>query len=284
MNPKFKFFKDDVNATIDIKWDITNSLTKKIIDQNLFDKPLSITVVSRNVFCWDLRKGDNQRFPLEFLLASLTAWTEDPGIKDIESISSLLQRLEPASGLAEVDLYHQWFSRCYSVLFESSPSPLIVRPYNRSWPPSGQDQEADQTIRSPKEILELGQPDSIEAALLIAAIRKSNKYIPPGSRLIFLALAKRATTGAGQKDFLLAWSSDDTSWYAIDMTNPNQINFEQNEADTSIRVRDLFNSDNAIMATLKQKGVYINNEVKVLALDFEKAMQVHQIGGLRKSS
>jgi len=277
LNPKLSFLCDNVKEPIDIQWKITQvGNTTDIIACTRWGSPLNIQVGPNKYVYWNLKTNDGKQIEKDFILASLSAWTLEPKIKSLERIRNLLIGPIPDTDFTEDELYLQWFKHCYSQLFGSSPTQVVIRPNKRPWPPQG-----DEYLRSPEETIELRQANPVEAALLMGAIRNLNRNITQELRLVLFALPKSDNSQQGQKDFLLGWSCDESDWHAIDMANPNQILFEENEHSATIKLRNRLAADIQILEKLNEKGTYIDERNGIFVLDFTKASVINKIGSLR---
>lgn len=83
----------------------------------------------------------------------------------------------------------------------------------------------------------------------------------------------------GVKRFLLSWSPDGRSWQALDLTDPNQAGFEDNEVRGTAQVKNLMRSRAEISRQLKEDGVFIEGGRlrQILAMDFERAYKSFSI-------
>jgi hypothetical protein len=272
IDPDFKFYRDDVDTPIKVRWEILNWDTNKPLKG---DTP-TIELVSKKYVYWNLKDPSEKFLPLDFLLASLSAWALNPDEPTRERSKEFLKEIDPA--IDSCESYRRWLKRCYTDLFFSATR-LYVRPYLEPWPPTGEGQEGKQIIRSPMEILDTRDPNSLEALLLISAFREVSCRIVD-SRLALFALPTRDEGKAGVKRFLLSWSIDGKDWFAIDMTNPHTLSFEENETRTTSELKDLLKSSEQILLALNKNGVFIDKERKILALEFDKAARSYQIAGL----
>jgi hypothetical protein len=136
-----------------------------------------------------------------------------------------------------------------------------------------------QRIRSPVQLLDAKQLDSIEAALLISALRNAVSRILK-SRLVLYAIPDPQERDKGSKQFFLSWSTDGENWPALNVTNPNQMSFEENEKQATSKVKNLLESESGILSALNSRGVFIDEKKTILALDFDRASKLFRIRGL----
>jgi hypothetical protein len=259
VDPQFEFLQRAENTTLEVTWEIKDQNTNRTIASDTERIP----VISDDYIDWNFKDHEGKNVPADFLLASLTAWSLTPG----EVIRSQAKKYFPGPGgqTSPGDSLRQWFSLCYEDLFQG-PEAVKVSPYSEPWPPFGQGGTGLERIRHPREILQIKEANSLEAALLVAALRNGGlKRIR--SRLCLFALPQ-ADFYTGLKQFLLSWSVDGLEWYAIDLTDPNKINFNENT------------SRGDILAGLNERGVVVDNSYHIFAIDFDKASIIYDIGGL----
>jgi len=127
--------------------------------------------------------------------------------------------------------------------------------------------------------LDAKQLDSIEAALLISALRNAVSRILK-SRLVLYAIPDPQERDKGSKQFFLSWSTDGENWPALNVTNPNQMSFEENEKQATSKVKNLLESESGILPALNSRGVFIDEKKTILALDFDRASKSFRIRGL----
>lgn len=275
LDPYFAFVGGDPNTD-------TGLSVSYIIKDMETNKPLksateNIEVISKNKFCWNLKDPTNKEVSLPFLLAALSAWSLSPD----EAIKKRARQFakEASEGGDPSEFSRRWFKSCYSDLFHG-PNRLNVHPYSKAWPPIHESREkSTQTIRDCAELLNLKRSDSIEAALLISALRNAVPRMRK-SRLVFYAIPAPEEKDIGRKQFFLSWSTDGENWRALNMTSPNQMSFEENEAQATLRVKNLLQSESGILSALSSSGVFIDGKKTIFALDFDKASEEFGIRGL----
>ena len=272
IDPFFEFTQDDVHTDLRVRCDIIDWDTNKAIrlDTKIFE------VISKNYFCWNLKDPTNKEVPLTFLLATLSAWSLNPD----EAIKKRARQFlkETDGGGPPSESSHHWFKSCYSDLFHG-PNRLNIHPYSKPWPPTHEGDESMQRIRSPVQLLDAKQLDSIEAALLISALRNAVSRILK-SRLVLYAIPDPQERDKGSKQFFLSWSTDGENWPALNVTNPNQMSFEENEKQATSKVKNLLESESGILSALNSRGVFIDEKKTILALDFDRASKSFRIRGL----
>jgi len=271
IDPQFEFLRRAENTTLEVTWEIKDKNTNMTIASDT----VPIKVISPDYIDWNFRDHEGKNVPEDFLMASLTAWSLTPGEvirRRAEKYSSApIDQASPGESL------RHWFSSCYEDLFRG-PEEVKVSPYSEPWPPFGLGGTGLERIRNPREILQAKEANSLEAALLVAALRNASpKKIK--SRLCLFALPQDAFY-TGLKQFILSWSIDDQEWYAIDLTDPNKINFNENQGTSSTKVTNLMKSRGDILAGLNERGVVIDSNYHIFAIDFDKASIKYDIGGL----
>ena len=261
MDPIFEFLsglEDDIRVFVE--WKIINQVGSNVITQG----NKHILVKMKNVVSWDLKNPDSSKVDTDFLLASLSAWSLKPGTVLRTRAHQYLQGTRES---------REWLENCYQDLFHATP-PVVVRPFPGRWPPSD-----TQEIQTPKEILTTRKANSLEAALLIAALKNAVAE-DLGLHLVLFALEQEESHGA--KHFLLAWSTDRQEWHAMDMTAPSQVSFTDNVTQASLKLKAFFQAQGQEMwDKLEEKGVFISPDQDVLVLDFQKASEKYSIGSLK---
>ena len=272
VDPYFEFLQDNPNAFLKVLYRIKDSDSGKVI--RLDTK--TIEVISKDTFCWNLKDPTNKEVPLTFLLATLSAWSLSPD----EAIKKRARQFlkETGGGVDPSEFSLRWFKNCYSDLFHG-PNRLNVHPYSKPWPPTHEGDESMQRIRNPAQLLDIKHSDSIEAALLISALRNAvSKRLK--SRLILYAIPDPEEKDKGCKQFFLSWSTDGKNLRALNLTDPNQMNFEENEGQATSKVKNLLESESGILSALDSRGVFIDEKKTIFALDFDIASKSFRIRGL----
>jgi hypothetical protein len=90
----------------------------------------------------------------------------------------------------------------------------------------------------------------------------------------------------GVKKFIMAWSFNDSHWYAIDLTDPDKTNFNDNENSSSAQLNDFLKARGDILTALNDQGVFVDDKCQILAVDFDKAAKNKKfnIGGLPRKN
>lgn len=269
--PRIKFTKEDPDEPLTVEWEIQtlkDNLTIQCGTEH-------INMISKKYIYWDLKDTTGANVPSEFLLASLSAWTR---IKDPKLERQAQQYLSAAAPRQS----RPWFKGCYNALL--GPEGLLtVHPYISPWPLTGTGDESRQPVRSPVEFItgNATAPAPLEAVLLVAALANN---LPRKPDLALFALPLQTDSAA--KRFLLAWSDNGIDWRALDLTSPQNLSFEDNEARTTAELANLLKSKPDILRKLDGTGVFIVGEQlsevsrQVVALNFAKAAEIHQIQGL----
>jgi hypothetical protein len=253
--------------------------------------PFSIRVVAENHIYWDLRNPEKQPVDFGFLLASLSAWCQLPTSVPPQ-ISDRAERYYRQAKDPE-----GWLKACYEDLFGGPAAAVQVHPFIDPWPLRGEGLQSVQRIRTWDMVLREGKADSLEAALLLAALNnaKSMKYEESACRLVLFVLPLDEAHDQGEKRFLLAWApresvwraADPKEWRAIDLTAPNKVDFDLNvQQASSLLTHVLQIQGERIFPQLNKLGVYYNDvkpltQQSVLALDFCLAPKQYYIAGLR---
>jgi hypothetical protein len=232
---------------------------------------VSISLLPRNEVDWALQSPDGQPLPREFLLASLTAWIQAPE----DNVKALAKQL-----FAGVDvnlefpaLVRKWIEQCYNLALRDHTK-LKLRPPEGGFPPRGQ-----QTINTPGEVLESGSASPLEATLLVAAMTRVVRGRYEG-RFAMVVLPENGASGE-LRDYYLAWlvaGLDD--WEAIGISRAPSTAFRENLAAATTRIRGLFRGNQDLVQRLGDSGAFIQDNVPVVALDFNAAKRKYNVRGL----
>lgn len=270
--PKIRFpATEDPDGILTVVWEIR---TRKD-NLEIHRRTQHINIISKNYIYWDLKDGSGVNVDPKFLLASLSAWTRIKDPKLERQAQQYLSAVAPRQS-------RPWFKGCYNALL--GPEGLLkVHPDTSPWPLTGTGDESRQRVRSPVEFItgNATDPAPLEAVLLVAALA-NNLRQKPGLTLFALPLQ----TDSAAKRFLLAWSDNGIDWRALDLTAPQNLGFEDNEARTTAELANLLKSKPDILSKLNGTGIFIVGENlsevsrQVVALNFTKAAEINQIQGL----
>ena len=163
INPKVKFQAELKRIyPLTMTWAVMNSETKK----ELGSKTVTIDVLPRNRFVWNLGDLNGKQVPKEFLLASLTSWTlgAESGVE--AEARNVRQEMQGDFGDNLAEFAREWLHTSVKLLFKSEPRRLEIEKSRDVFPPPLQ-----RGIEPPVKILkDLKRPTALEAALLIRAI------------------------------------------------------------------------------------------------------------------
>jgi len=274
IDPQFEFLRKVENTTLDVTWEITDEETNKVIASGT----KYVGVLSEKYVDWNLKDHEG-KVPVDFLLASLTAWTLDPG----EAVRTRAHKDLPESGAQAnaARTCRQWLRRCYEDLFHS-PEGIKIQPLTEPWPPLGKTEDSLQAIKTPAAILQAKKADPLEAALLMTALGNSvSERIE--SRFRLFVIPKTGGFFTGGKQFILAWSANDSEWHGINLTDPNKISFDDNEKSVSGNLNKFLNTRRDVRAALDEKGVFVDDKSQILIIDFDRACEKFSIGALPHS-
>jgi hypothetical protein len=284
-----------INARTDKDFFITGEwkiydMGKGVVGNTCNQDQFSIRVIRENHVYWDLKNLDNQPADIGFLLASLSAW-------------SILPQNPPQELKERATIYYSqggapetWLKACYNDLFRSS-NPIKVHRFTDPWPLRGQGLQSIQGIRTWEMILTGRKADSLEAALLIGALKDamSSQYEDLKFRLVLFALPLDPANDQGEKRFLLAWAPkasewrpvDPKEWRAINLSAPNDLDCDLNVRQASSLLSQVLQTQGEkIIPLLNKQGVFYDQtkplaRQSLLALDFHIASQYYYIAGLR---
>lgn len=221
-----------------------------------------------NTVDWDLKGPNGEAVPVDFVLASLTAWTVPP----IESLAKIVEQLQNGIGRAAVrSSVDRWFASCYRRFFQNpsrNPDFVQVSSAKVTFPGTGR-----QTIRSFSDILDEHTADPLEAALFLGALSRATY----GKRLrLALFAVSESQDQPAAKTILFSWSTDSVSWHAVNLAQANGKGFADNEELASKQVTKLLADHPEIIPALKDPGVFIEKGQQAVALDFVYADKKYQ--------
>lgn len=260
------FPKPDIDDILIITWTIQRSDDKTRMKQGIS----RIQILPKQKYCWNLLRHDNQPVSRDFLLASLTAWSQaaDGELKKIAlDIIGKTRGAKHGAGA--------WMDHCYH-LFQGA-GPIEVPPFStqKPFPP-----RECWDIYTPMEVMRAKLGDPLEASLLIGALAKKGRaYKRFGMRLQLLIVPKPGSHSQPQ-DFYLSWITSDGTRGALDMTLANNISFDENRTHATRKVADLLKDDREIGSSLDGNGVYMDVEKGFFALDFQRAADRYKIRAL----
>jgi hypothetical protein len=260
LDPNIEFTKHDIGA--DDKLEIICLILddqRKTLVYNDTTKPIDL--LPENVIDWGLIASDGSPVPQDFLLASLTTWTAtaDPAVMRL--VNQLRHGIRPGVDRLSIS---RWFRESYLRVFHNSsgvqvsPAPVLFPPQRR------------QTVRTPSQVLEIGEANALEAALLMCALSRAT--FRHKVQLVLFA-APQNQSQSSSKNILLSWSIDDVNWQAIDFAKVNSMSFNDNEKSATAQVGKLLAGEPEMLAAFKDTGVFLNRSHPVLALNILRADQ-----------
>lgn len=260
VDPLLEFISADVEGTLEVIWGIRNEM-----DTLLETGTASIELLPKNTLDWDLATPEGKPVSREFLLASLSAWTTSPDSK-LKSLATQLLKNVPTSDNAST-YASDWFLHCFTELVQSRK--IKIGSLN-SFPPAKQE-----AIQTPAQILDAGFADPIEATLLFAALTNTvARQLDTRTGMIVLE------GGTQPPEVLLAWTSGDNTWRAVDLQHAVASGFEQNRQQSTDRLSALIQAEPRLLESLAQTGVYFAENGTTTALNFDAAKRNFHIQGL----
>jgi len=257
------FSKPDIDDMLTVTWSIHKSTDKTLIRQGT----ANIQIIPKFQYCWNLMRYDEQPVSKNFLLACLTAWSQygDTNLKEFaqKMIKGIQRRDTPDKST------YEWFKTCYS-LFQCTDG-IEITPI-AAFPPTD-----CQKISPSVNVWEEKLSNPLEAALFIGALtEKSFAYKRFGMRTVMFIFPQ--TAASPQQTFCFSWSVDGVNWKAVNMEHANSMTFEDNEKQTTMKLKSLLEKKAEILNALEEKGVYIGDAT--YAVDFKKAAEKFGIRSL----
>lgn len=269
IQPLIQFLRSDFTAdeVLRIVW------RAKTQDQKpLNSDTLEITLLPKNTVYWDLQAWDLQgagQKPVspDLLVASLAAWILTPDAAVEHRAREILRGLgqEPNDAARG----RRWMERAYESLF-SGPDAVKVRPAPEAFP-----SRPREVVRTPAQVMARRQATSLEAVLVLAALRRSlGSDLRTQLRLLALPASEQAPAA---KLFLLAWSVDGREWEAIQTNGAGTLPFRDNLAGATARVRETFAARPEVGEALGKRGVFVDEKFRLVALSFWQAKKHYNI-------
>jgi hypothetical protein len=159
--------------------------------------------------------------------------------------------------------------RAYEALF-SGPDAVQVRQDPQAFP-----SRPRQVVRTPARVLAERHATPLEAALVLAALRRSlGPDLPTRLRLLALPASEQDFAA---KVFVLAWSADGREWEAIQTNGAGSLPFRDNLAQATGRAREVFAARPEVGAALGERGVFVDERFRLVALNFWRAQKHYNI-------
>ena len=272
IEPRLEFTTEDVkDTTLNVNVEIL-SWDKKT---SYYANPAKIKILSKNKFTWDLKTPEGGMVSRDFLAASLTAWvfSEDSTVrKRAGKILSLLHAADSAPQVVD-----QWFLACYENLFKGREGIDV-------------DTESDHRKLFKREIVEIRSPGKVltekgasplETGLLMGALSRQavlqsskvkNSMGQDELRVALFSLPEDQT--------ILAWSYKKGPWEGILMNEAPAKDYRSNRDKTQKRLEELMKSEPNLVSALQSKGVFVDKDKRLLAVDFKKAKKDFYIQGI----
>ena len=226
------------------------------------------TILPTHTVVWDLKDPDQNPVDRKYILASLAAWTN----VDSREIHEIARECRGASGSQSSRDVNRWMERCYVQLFgQDGPikvlgeSPSLLNPNEREniWPPD--------------RVLSSREATPLEAILILAAMGRSvdEEF---SNRLGMLAISEQ---GTGEEKLYLLWRGKGTNWQAIDADLIAGQGFAQNLQIGTTALDTVITNHPAVLDNITQgDGVHLDEENRLIAVDYRQASSRFQIGGL----
>ena len=149
-----------------------------------------------------------------------------------------------------------------------------MAPFEKQFPPA-----TCWELAAPAHVLREGWGDPLEAALLIGALtQKAAVYRRFGLQVVLFILPQ------GEKEphqqVLLAWTTTDNLWQAVNMAQANTLTFEKNVPQTTAQLQQFLAQTPDLPKSLKTKGLWLDQVNGSFALDFDNAAKQFRIRGL----
>jgi hypothetical protein len=236
-------------------------------DHPLRQNTVDIPVLSREVVPWGLQSAKGEAISRDFLVASLAAWviTPEPAIE--QQAREILAKVTAEPD--ERTRTRRWMQQTYERLF-MGPTAVKVQDKAQRFPA-----KAHEPVRTPAAVLSARRATALEATLLLAAHRMALGRGDLRARLTMLAVPV-SDQDPESKEFLLAWSPDGREWEAIDIRRAATTAFEPNRVATTERARQLLKDVDG-STTFKERGVFVDDKQRVVALNFRRAQKFYSI-------
>ena len=222
---------------------------------------LRIRLLPLHTIKWDLPNLEKRVVSREFLLGSLAAWSKAREGTVLARADSLRRSATGSSDEHRLEL-------CYEDLFRGKTRISIV-PTQRTYP-----FEQETKVGVPSEILEKGEAEPLEAALLMAAIVRAST---PSGRVNLELFLVPTESKPRDPEVLLAWLSGST-WKAIDLREAGTLSFDSNQRQSSDMLKQLFLREPHLVESLERSGVVAaSGPLSSTAVSFDEAAEQFEI-------
>jgi hypothetical protein len=247
----------DEDVSVQVKVEV-----KKDDGETVQQNTVRMRILRADTLHWDLIGPGDSPISKDFLLASLAAWTKV--LKDNVLALSAACRGEHGSRQAEdPDL---WLPVCYQALHER----ITVEPAGADFLTL----RGRQPISSADEVLASGNASPLEAFLTLAALGRTRNDVLDTSLGL---LATKPESGAPA--LLFIWRRPGSDWQAVSAADWSAP-FSDNRDASAELLQSLIDVYPGLLSGLDARGLFINEQQTLFAVDFGTAAYQFLIGGL----
>jgi hypothetical protein len=229
----------------------------------------TIMILRRPMVVWDLRDAEDERVPVEFTLASLAAWTQVPST-ELQALADQCRGNSASMTARNPDL---WVPTCYEALF---PERLAVSTESRS-ALALLERMGWQRILPADDILAAGVANPLEAGLALGAIGRMGLE-DPRTNLGMIAVREDDDASAV---LYFVWSRDQGPWSGVTLAEVAASGYATNKARADSAIQALLSRQPAIASALETAdGIYVDQERRVVGINFRRAAEYYRIAGL----
>ncbi|WP_305986455.1 hypothetical protein [Roseibium sp. MMSF_3544] len=267
ITPDFDLPKPFVEK-ISISWTVYDDVTgEKISPQN----SIKTTVLPPHTVSFDLKKPAKKDLEEGYILASLGAWTLRR--YDAAEIGTNCRLPDERSrNLREVDALRSCYSRLFSK--EAGNAAVAVLDRHIEFPA-----RTSITISPPSDLLKDKEANSLEAALLLMAVYDVKRDNSTEFELVLVISKDERVFSRRNKRVFVAWRKG-RSWQALNMMKAAKLSFDDNVAQSSTEIGQIFSNNPSLMRKIDERGVGYSYDQSIAAAEFHVARDRFGIQGL----
>ncbi|MCB1801168.1 MAG: toll/interleukin-1 receptor domain-containing protein [Gammaproteobacteria bacterium] len=265
--PEFRLLTKEMLYPVKIHWSVEDEKQAQVKVGSIITE-----IVPPYTVAWDLRrpageKRDGEPVEKEYLVASLAAWT----IRPPKEVAELGWQCRSPNGAGVPLRKDDAIGSCYRDLFGEGGKVRVFEDAVR-FPDMPR-----QYIAPPSQVLQRGNANSLEAALLLIAVVDSHSIEGVDPVLVLLASPLSDTADGSQKAIYAAWQEPGDAWRAVDLRYANSRSFEENVRTSSVQVGSIMQEHGKVIEGLGVVGSGISGDGRVFAVSPGKISPEYRI-------
>jgi len=268
--PVLTFLKEDLEADLAVNWHLEDDKNNRFSGGSD-----AIHILPKDRIKWDLVMPDRS-VPLNFLLASIAAWTLRPDPPVRETARQIFETIDEKTRNGEVStLASTWVAQCYQRFFGNVREVIPDVDVWKRFPPV-----EDEVIRLPLQVINGGHFDPVETAVCLSALANAAGVLDRVKcALISGKLSKKANE---PRFFLFAWRGNtrNANWSAFDIRHAPNHSFQENKGNATALLNRIFSDNPSLEKDLGRKGIFLSGQGGIVAIDFDRAATIYHIDAL----